>query len=67
MYDSPQEGFKDYVKFLSVNKRYKPLKGILDPYKAAEIMGKSGYATDANYTSKLKNMIKSIQEAKKSS
>ena len=65
VYNNAEEGFNDYVKFLSVNKRYKPLKGVSDPYKAAEIMGASGYATDANYTAKLKNMIKEIQRVKR--
>jgi flagellum-specific peptidoglycan hydrolase FlgJ len=60
-YDTPEEGFKGYVDFLMSNKRYHILKGISDPYKAAEAMGKTGYATDPNYTSSLQNIIKQIQ------
>lgn len=64
VYDSPEEGFQGYVQFLQQNKRYRPLFGVSDPYAAADIMGRSGYATDRNYTSKLKNMIKQIQNTK---
>jgi flagellar protein FlgJ len=62
-YDSPEEGFKGYIDFLLTQKRYKGLQGITDPNQAAEFMGKSGYATDPNYTSSLKNVIKQIQNA----
>ncbi len=63
-YGSAEEGFQDYVDFLTKNKRYQPLVGVKDPYKAAEIMGRSGYATDANYAKKLKDAIKSVQKTK---
>lgn len=61
VYDTPEEGFKGYVDFLMSNKRYHILRGISDPYKAAEAMGKTGYATDPNYTISLQNIIKQIQ------
>jgi len=60
-YDSPEEGFQGYVDFLLTNNRYSGLKGLTDPNKAAEFIGKSGYATDPNYTNVLKNIIKQVQ------
>ena len=60
-YNSIEEGFKGYVDFLMSNSRYRGLKGVTDPYKAAEAMGKTGYATDPNYTAKLQNIIKQLQ------
>lgn len=66
VYNSAEEGFQGYVNFLKTNSRYKPLFGVSDPYRASEIMGKTGYATDANYTSKLKNMIREVQRVKSS-
>lgn len=66
VYNSPEEGFQGYINFLMKNNRYKPLIGVSDPYKAAEIMGKTGYATANNYTSNLKQMISQIRKIKKS-
>lgn len=63
-YDSAEEGFKGYVDFLSTNKRYGGLKGVTDPFEAADLMGKTGYATDPNYTTSLKNVMKQIQAAR---
>ena len=60
-YNTVEEGFKGYIDMLMSNNRYRGLKGINDPYKAAEIMGKTGYATDPNYTAKLQNIIKQLQ------
>ena len=65
VYDSPEEGFKGYISFLMNNKRYKPLVGVSDPYVAADIMSKTGYATDKNYKSKLQSVIKMIQSSNK--
>jgi flagellum-specific peptidoglycan hydrolase FlgJ len=52
-YSDPGESFDDYADFLLRNKRYQPVlnAGGLDAQIAA--MGKSGYATDPNYASKL--------------
>jgi len=63
VYDSPQEGFKGYVDFLTSNKRYKNLKGVTDPYEAAKLMAASGYATDKDYGPKLQNIITQILKA----
>lgn len=60
-YDTPEEGIKDYFNFLSKNKRYKPLFGVKDPYKAVDIMASTGYATDNKYRPKLYELIKQIQ------
>ena len=63
-YNTREEGFNDYVNFLAGNRRYSGIFGITNPYAAADVMGRSGYATDKNYTTKLKNTIKQIQDAK---
>jgi flagellar protein FlgJ len=62
-YNSPDEGFKDYVSLLANNTRYKDLIGVSNPYEAAEIMSKTGYATDKNYKQKLQSIIKQIQQS----
>ena len=64
-YDTPEEGFRGYVDFLMKNKRYKPIIGVDDPFLAAEIMSKTGYATDVEYNQKLKNMVQSVIDWKK--
>jgi len=58
-YGTPEEGFKDYVSLLK--SKYKNVIGVNDPYKAAEIMSKSGYATDPKYKEKLQAIIKQVQ------
>ena len=63
-YDTPEQGFAGYVDFLSKNKRYKALVGVADPYKAAEVMSKTGYATDKNYKQKLQEIIQQIQQSR---
>ncbi|MFG6573216.1 glycoside hydrolase family 73 protein [Sulfitobacter sp. 1A13353] len=52
-YSDPGQSFDDYAAFLERNPRYKPVlaAGSLDDQIAA--MGRSGYATDPNYASKL--------------
>ena len=63
VYDTPEEGIADYFKFLAKNKRYKSVLGIEDPYKAAEAMANTGYATDQRYSQKLQTLIKQIQDS----
>lgn len=63
-YDTPAEGFQGYINFLSNNSRYKKLFGVSDPYRAAEIMGTTGYATSTNYTNSLKGLITDIKNIK---
>ena len=60
-YNTIEEGFKGYIDMLMSNNRYQGLRGINDPYKAAEVMGQTGYATDPKYGAKLQNIIKQIQ------
>ena len=63
-YSSPEEGFWGYVDFLNTNKRYNSVKGVDDPYLAAQIMGTTGYATDKDYVPKLHNVLDSIRKLK---
>jgi len=61
-YDSPEESFTDHANFFIENKRYgDALKVKADPYKFAEGIAKAGYATDPNYASTLKAVIKTIE------
>lgn len=60
-YNSIQEGFDDYVNLLTKNSKFRPIVGIKDPYEAAQILGRSGYATSVNYTSSLQNILKQIK------
>lgn len=59
-YNTLEEGIKGYVDFLTQNKRYKGLFGITDPYKAADLMAKSGYATSPKYKASLYSIIKQL-------
>lgn len=63
-YDSPEQGFQGYVDFIKRNKRYNPVKGVSDPFVAASIMGKTGYATDPDYTQKLTSILKTVLKHK---
>ena len=60
MYNTLQEGFNDYVKLLSGSQRYKGIKG-LDTENAINFISGSGYATDPNYATKLKQIVKNIK------
>jgi len=64
-YSSAEEGFRGYVDFLLRNPRYKSVIGVDDPMLAAEMMGRTGYATDPNYGEKLKSMVQTVQKYKK--
>jgi flagellar protein FlgJ len=60
-YPDASKGFEEHGKFFFDNKRYAnalPYKN--DPYRFAEAIAKSGYATDPNYAVKLKNAIKMV-------
>ena len=61
-YNTPEEGFRDYASFLTSNKRYAGVIGVQDPFKAADIMGQTGYATDPKYAQKLKDVMLKIRE-----
>ncbi|HBS85682.1 MAG TPA: hypothetical protein DEA97_03945 [Bacteroidales bacterium] len=58
-YKNPIDSFKDRVKFLQENKRYKK-HGVFDaktPEEQADALQRAGYATDPSYASILKWMI----------
>lgn len=63
-YDTTKEAFMDFGKFLLENSRYKQALNVKDPFKAAEIIARSGYATDPKYEFKLKSILKRIIENK---
>lgn len=60
VYDTLEEGFNDYIRLLANSDRYASVIGVTDPYEAAELMGKSGYAEAKNYGKSLKDVIDSI-------
>lgn len=52
------EAAEDYGKFLATNPRYKPAFAYSnDPYKFADTLQSSGYATDPQYAKKLRSII----------
>ncbi|OFY36258.1 MAG: hypothetical protein A2W91_05580 [Bacteroidetes bacterium GWF2_38_335] len=58
-YEDPADSFKDRVKFLQENSRYKK-NGVFtakSPEEQADALQKAGYATDPNYASTLKMLI----------
>lgn len=62
-YDSPEESFTDHADFYHENKRYaKALEVRYNPYSFADEIAKAGYATDPNYASVLKSVIKTIEK-----
>jgi flagellum-specific peptidoglycan hydrolase FlgJ len=52
-YGSMQESAADYIKFLQENPRYKDVLNAKNTQEAIQAQGKTGYATDPNYASKL--------------
>lgn len=57
-FDSSQQGFLGYGKFLQDNDRYKPVFAAgMDTSKAADALQAAGYATDPDYAKKLKDII----------
>ncbi len=57
-YASFDEAAEDYGKFLTTNSRYKSaFAHSNDPYKFANILQSSGYATDPQYAKKLQSII----------
>jgi len=62
-YDTPEQSFTDHANFFFENKRYsKALEHRHDPYMFAEEIAKAGYATDPNYASVLKSVIRTIEK-----
>lgn len=64
-YNSPAEGIKGFFDFFKSYGRYKPVFGISDPYKAADMMQKVGYATDPKYAKKLKEIVKTVEKIRR--
>lgn len=57
-YDSVADSFGDYVKLLSDSPRFREVLqqgGTVEGF--AEAIGRSGYATDPDYASKIKNVL----------
>lgn len=55
-YGSMEESAADYIKFLQKNPRYKEVLAAKTAQEAIEAQGRSGYATDPAYASKLKTI-----------
>lgn len=62
-YETPEGSFSDHANFFFDNKRYsKALEVRNDPYLFADEIAKAGYATDPNYATTLKSIIKMIDK-----
>ena len=61
-YDSIKESVNDFVDFLTQNPRYKEaLQNTAKPSDFLDSLQKAGYATDPNYASKIKQVLKSSE------
>ncbi len=59
-YDSFAESFDDYVNFLKGNPRYREVLRVADePEAFAGALQRAGFATDPNYASKIKSIMRS--------
>lgn len=59
-YDSYQQSFDDYVRFLQTQPRYsQALQHVGDPNAFIEQLHKAGYATDPQYADKIKRIMNS--------
>lgn len=57
-YDSLEDGFRDYVRFLEDNPRYREaLNQANDPQRWAEGLQQAGYATDPQYADKIQRIM----------
>lgn len=62
-YHTPEECFTDHANFFFKNSRYKKALEVKhDPYKFAEAIAEAGYATDPNYASTLKQLVRMVEE-----
>jgi flagellar protein FlgJ len=62
-YNSPEESFSDHAGFFFKSKRWqKALEVRYNPYLFADEIAKAGYATDPNYATRLKEVIKTIEK-----
>jgi flagellum-specific peptidoglycan hydrolase FlgJ len=62
VYATPKDGFKDYVKFLQTNPRYKKVFAATTAEKQFEELQSAGYATSSTYANDLKNIYNSIKD-----
>lgn len=60
VYDSLEEGIKDYGKLLRTSGRYLPVREARTAEQYASAMGRSGYATDPQYGGKVRAVISDI-------
>lgn len=61
-YNNPEESFTEHANFILKNARYKEALLVKsDPDKFVEAIHKAGYATDPNYSTTLKAIIKMIK------
>ena len=62
-YDTAQESFEDYAKFIHGNPRYKnALQYTNDPEGYIQAVANAGYATDPNYADNIIAVINSIKK-----
>lgn len=59
-YDSPEEGIKDYVRFITTNPRYSKALSASTPAEYFTALQSAGYATDPNYANKLGQLYLAI-------
>jgi len=55
------ESASDYANFLRTNPRYRSLLAAPDLASQIEALGRSGYATDPNYASKIRNIASGLE------
>ncbi|MEO9870344.1 MAG: glucosaminidase domain-containing protein [Ekhidna sp.] len=62
-YTTPFHTFMDWAGLLTKSTRYAiAMKSKSDPYRFAEQVAKAGYATDPNYTAKVKRIMRQISQ-----
>lgn len=59
-YESPEHSVEDYANFIMSNSRYRPVREARTLDEQIEAMGRSGYATDRDYTAKLRSIANSL-------
>ncbi|MES2683245.1 MAG: glucosaminidase domain-containing protein [Pseudomonadota bacterium] len=67
-YDSAEDGFKDYVRFLKTNPRYaEAIKAGSSAQEFAQGLQKAGYATDPQYAEKLTAAVARVAKSRDAS
>ena len=64
VYDSLEEGIKDYGRLLKNSGQYLPVREARTADQFASALGRSGYATDPEYGRKIRATIASMDDAK---